>query len=210
MKTKDKDFIELDFTGLLEDNQVFDTTSEKVAKDKNIYAEENKDKFKPIKINIGNNSLPKGFNQDLIDKETEKEFEITLEPKDGFGPRNPKLVRTVSSSQFKEQPYRGMLIDVNGMIAKVISVSGGRATIDMNNPLAGKTIKYQYTIKKIITVPKEKLEILADTFILPIEKIEKKEDKYQIKLKTEFPEKYLDKFKEKVKELIKIDIEITK
>ena len=33
MKTKDKDFIELEFTGQLEDGQVFDTTSEKIAKE---------------------------------------------------------------------------------------------------------------------------------------------------------------------------------
>ena len=44
-----------------------------------------------------------------------------------------------------------MAIQLDNTIARVLSVSGGRVTMDFNNPLAGKEIDYKYKIFLIAT-----------------------------------------------------------
>ncbi len=56
------------------------------------------------------------------------------------------------------------MLNLDGMIAKILSVSGGRVSVDFNNPLAGKDIEYEFTIKRKITDEKEKVDALQDFF----------------------------------------------
>ena len=48
-------------------------------------------------------------------------------------------------------PYPGALLNLDGMLAKILSVSGGRVITDFNSPLASKEIAYEFTIKRKIT-----------------------------------------------------------
>ena len=68
---KEKDFIELEYTGKLkDDNAIFDTTDEKIAKDNDLFQENAE--YKPITICIGQGQIIKGLDQSLPGKETEK------------------------------------------------------------------------------------------------------------------------------------------
>ena len=108
----------------------------------------------------------KGVDDFLIGKDIGK-YEIELSPEKAFGPRIPKLVQMVPMKIFKTQklnPFPGAIFNFDGRVAKVLSVSGGRVLVDFNNPLAGKEVDYEFTIKRKVDDKKEKIDALQDFF----------------------------------------------
>ena len=209
-KTKKKDFIELEFTARIKESGIiFDTNIKEDAKIINLPAES----LKPLKICIGEEMVVKGLDKELDDKEIGKKYFADVKPEEGFGMRNSKLIRTVSMKMFIERninPVKGLMLNMDGMIARIASVSGGRVMVDFNNPLAGKKIKYEFTIKKIIKENKEKLMSLAKFFCgeEPKEddiKIEGK--KAEITLKSRANSEFL---KKKIKEILELETIIKK
>ena len=84
---KEKEFIELDYTGKIKDTgDIFDTTSIQVAKDNNLFEE--KAEYKPIVICVGQGQIIKGLDKTLPGKETEKEYTIEVTPDQAYGKRN--------------------------------------------------------------------------------------------------------------------------
>jgi FKBP-type peptidyl-prolyl cis-trans isomerase SlyD len=150
-KTKKKDFVELDFSAYA-NGVLFDTTIVSEAKKAGI--DTSKGKFEPLVVCIGEGMLLKGFDKALEDKEIDHDYEIVLKPGEAFGKRDPKLIKTIPLSAFSEIPHAGMLVNVNGFVAKVISVTSGRTLVDLNNPLMGKEIKYTFKIKAIVSYRK--------------------------------------------------------
>ena len=103
MAIKKHDFIEIEYTAIIEDtSQIFDTTDEETAKSANIY---NKNaKYNPVVICVGENQILKGLDESLVGKQLkEAEYEIQLQPEDAFGKKNPKLLQLVSQSSFRKK-----------------------------------------------------------------------------------------------------------
>ncbi len=163
---KEHDFIEIEYTAILEDtNQIFDTTDEKTAKSANIYNKNQE--YKPVIICIGENQILKGLDESLKGKQL-KEYEITLQPEDAFGKKNPKLLQLVSQSSFKKQniiPYPGLQINLDGVLGTVRTVTPGRVIIDFNHPFAGKKIIYKVNIKRKVDDEKEKLDSILSFYV---------------------------------------------
>jgi len=157
-KISKKDFIEIEYTGKLkEENLVFDTTDEKVAKENNL---ESHAGYEPVIICVGEEQLLKGIDKNLEGKETGKEYDIELKPEDAFGNKNAKLIQLVPTAKFKQQniqPMPGMQLNIDGVVGTIKTVSGGRTLVDFNHPLAGKELSYKIKINKKITDDKEKL-----------------------------------------------------
>ncbi len=162
MKTKKGDFVEIEYIGKIKDNgEVFDTNIEKEAK--KIGAKD----VKPLIICIGKAMVVKGLDNALEDKEIGKKYHVDISPEQGFGKRDASLIRIVPMRVFKEKnmnPVPGMMLNLNNSLAKIISVSGGRVSVDLNNPLAGKDIEYDITIKRKVEDEKEKVNALQDFF----------------------------------------------
>jgi FKBP-type peptidyl-prolyl cis-trans isomerase SlyD len=161
-KIKKNDFIEIEFTGLAND-EIFDTTNKKDAEKMGIESKN----IKPMTISVGNQMILEGLDEDLVDKETGKEYSIHIMPEKAFGKRDPSMIKTYGLSHFTKQeinPYPGMTLQLDNTVAKVRSVSGGRVTMDFNNPIAGKEVDYKYKINKIITDDKERINALQDFF----------------------------------------------
>jgi len=158
-KTQKKDFIEIEFLARnLQNNEVFDT---------NITEEANKIKLnlsgKPLVVCIGQGMVVKGFDEALEAKELGKRYSIKLEPENAFGKRNKELIRLIPLKMFLEQkvmPEPGMVLALDNNLVKVISVSGGRVMVDFNNPMAGKEVEYEFTIKSKVADTKEKVSAL--------------------------------------------------
>jgi FKBP-type peptidyl-prolyl cis-trans isomerase 2 len=159
-KTRKGDFIEVEYTGYA-NGEIFDTNIREKARELGDI------EARPLILCIGQEMVVKGFDRQLADKEVGKEYKIEITPEEGFGKRNPSLIKTVPMSAFREQqmnPAPGMMLNMDGMIAKILSVSGGRVITDFNNPLSGKDIEYEFTVRKIITDDKEKIDSLQDFF----------------------------------------------
>ncbi len=206
MKIKKGDFIEVEYTGKLkEDNFVFDTTSEKTAKDKNIfnpYAQ-----YGPTVVCIGKHQLIKGLDEDLEGKETGKEYTFELTPEKGFGKKSAQLLKLISMSAFKKgntKPEPGMQVDVGGQIGTVKTVTGGRVTVDFNHPLAGKDLVYTVKVNKIVTDDSEKIKaMLSLTLNLKKDKIDVgvKDKKATVKM-MKIPEQYQPEMKKLVMDAV--------
>ncbi|MBI2448835.1 peptidylprolyl isomerase [Candidatus Pacearchaeota archaeon] len=161
-RTQNNDFIELDFTGYLQDGSIFDTNNEQIAQ-KNKLDIKNPERT----MCIGQRFLVKGFDNALIGKEIGKEYVIELSPKDAFGDRMPELVKTMPIAVFHKQninPAPGMSFFLDNYFVRISAVSGGRVIADFNNPLAGKKIKYKFTVIRKITDMDEKIKALMRFF----------------------------------------------
>jgi hypothetical protein len=63
-----------------------------------------------------------------------------------------------------------MWIESMDRVGVVESVSGGRAKVDYNEPLAGKTLTFEYTIEDIIEDKVEKADAIIKGYIDPAAK----------------------------------------
>ncbi len=207
MKTKNKDFIEFDFYAKIKDGEIFDTTLNDVAIKAGLTDKEDKQRFKPLRICIGEGMILKGLDNALCDKELNKEYSIELSPDESFGKRKANLIRTFPITAFKTRPYPGMLVNVEGTIAKVVSANSGRIMLDFNNPLSGKIVIYNFTIKRIISEDKEKIETLFDGYGLKAKSISLDGKKTKIEMEEKYPKQVLEEISKKINELIKIESE---
>jgi len=207
-KTKKHDFIELEFIGKnISDNEVFDTNIKEEATKINPRVKE----VKPLVVCIGADMVVKGLDEELIDKETGKKYVAKLSPEKAFGKRDGKLIKLVPKRFFIEQkinPLPGMTLALDNSLVKVVSSSGGRVMIDFNNPLAGKDVEYEFTIKRILSDNREKVNaiqgfLFGKEFEFDIDEEKKKIIFSELQLMP-----ILNAFKEKFKELMGFDVEI--
>ena len=167
MKIKKGDVVELEYTGSIKDsNIIFDTTDENIAKTNNLH--QDNINYKPVTVCIGHKELVPGLDDFLVDKETNKEYEVELKPKEAFGEENPKLYRLVGSDKFLKQnirPYPGLQLNMDNAFCMVKAVSGGRVMIDFNHPLAGKTVVYKVKINRILETTDEKIKAYMEKLV---------------------------------------------
>ncbi|UCD73074.1 MAG: hypothetical protein JSW01_00005, partial [Candidatus Bathyarchaeota archaeon] len=60
----------------------------------------------------------------------------------------------------KINPVPGMQIEISGRPAVIRSVGAGRVQVDFNPALAGKTLEYNITLRKVLNKKKGKMEAL--------------------------------------------------
>lgn len=160
---KKYDFVEIEYVGRIKGtDQIFDLTDEELAKKNNIY---NKNlKYGPIVICVGENHIIKGLDKNILGKTTGK-YKIEIKQEDGFGKKNPRLIKIVNSNIFLKQninPFPGLQVNIDGIIGTIRSVSGGRCIVDFNHPLSGKDLEYEINIIRSIDDIKQKINSLLN------------------------------------------------
>lgn len=214
------DFIEIEFTGKVKDGTVFDTNKKEVAEKEKLG-----NPIKPLIVCIGFGMVVAGFDKALEDKEIGKPYTINLSPQESFGERQSSLVKTMPMKLFHQQninPQPGMSFMMDNYLVRISAVSGGRVIADFNNPLAGKNVIYDFTIKRKLENNEEKVKALMNFFFnqeFPFS-IEKKKDeagkeqeKVIIELDKSKPEQanlsiMAEMMKERFKEMLKLEVEI--
>jgi FKBP-type peptidyl-prolyl cis-trans isomerase 2 len=58
-----------------------------------------------------------------------------------------------------------MIVTINNLHGRILSVTGGRVKIDFNHPLSGKTLEYDVEIKEKITKRMEKIKAILEFFL---------------------------------------------
>ena len=156
------DFIRVSYTGKNED-RIFDTTDEEVAKANEIYNE--KGKYGGDVIIVGAGHTVAGLDEDLVGKDVGYSGSVTMPPEKAFGIRNPELIETVPITKFEQRPQVGMPVLVDGRQGIVIRAIGRMATVDFNRFLAGQTVTYDYEIKEKIEDNEGKVKGLLGLYI---------------------------------------------
>ena len=133
-------YVSVHYTGRLENGEIFDTSEGK----------------EPLQFQLGSGAIIKGFNDAVVGMSVGEEKEITIPPEEGYGFRDEELVRPVPRAMFgaELEPQVGMVIGVqmeNGarVPATITEVSGDSVTLDMNPPLAGKTLTFNIKLVEI-------------------------------------------------------------
>lgn len=138
MAVKKGDKVKVEYEGKLEDGTVFDSS---------------KSHGKPLEFEVGSGKVIKGFDEGVVGMEIGEEKEIRIEPKDAYGDHNPELIKKVPKDKLpKEQEVKpGMMLLMglpNGaqLPVKITEVGDKEVTLDLNHPLAGKTLIFKVKI----------------------------------------------------------------
>jgi FKBP-type peptidyl-prolyl cis-trans isomerase SlpA len=107
----------------------------------------------PIVVYQGTGDLPPGADRALLGLKPGQTVDLTLAPDQAFGPHDPKKVRTMTLQELGDagkglKAGRKVLGFLGGkaVTARVLSVEGGKAVLDLNPPLAGKTVVYRLQV----------------------------------------------------------------
>ena len=162
MPLKDGDIVTLDYEGRT-DGILFDTTLEKVAKKENALVENRK--YAPITVVVGEGRLVPGFEKDLKKAKVGKVTEVKIAPEEAYGPRDTKLIETMSVSKFRRtcpdaKGYVGEELNIEGRPAILANVYGSRVRVDFNPGLAGKELIFKYTVKSVLKKPVDVIKAL--------------------------------------------------
>jgi FKBP-type peptidyl-prolyl cis-trans isomerase SlyD len=179
------DFVVVDYTGTT-GGKLFDTSVEAAAKAAGIDTRERA--FRPLVVEAGAGELIPGFDNALIGMDKGQKKHVTLPPADAYGERDPGLVRVVPLNVFtanRLNPFPGMVVDLDGMPARVQSVSGGRVRVDFNHELAGKTLEFDIEVRDVLKERDAKIRALADTFFGKNADVEIAAAKVTVKPKSE-------------------------
>ncbi|AWR99443.1 FKBP-type peptidyl-prolyl cis-trans isomerase [Metallosphaera hakonensis] len=193
---KEKDFIYIDYTGKDKNTgEVIETTIEEEAKKAGIYSQDKK--YEPQLVILGEHRLIKGLEDSLYTMELNEEREIEISPENAYGLRDPAKVRVLSIGELRKQgvtPFPGLPVRFSdGSMGIIKSVSGGRVYIDLNHPLAGKTLIYRVKVVKEIKEVKDKIQVLVKRWFPGVEQLTTELSEDQKVLKVIIPEKiYLE------------------
>ncbi len=153
------DIVLADFEGWIQDsNELFDTTSESLAKEHDMFNE--KMVYGPQPLIVGKGRLFPGLDESILKAEIGKDYEIVISPDKGAGPRDPKLVELHPLREFVKQeiePRVGLEVTVKNKPAIITAVTAGRVRLDFNNRLAGRTLKYKY---KVVEKPSKPVDVV--------------------------------------------------
>jgi len=167
------------------DDKLFDTTHEEMARENDLYDEDQK--YGPMPTIIGGGRLVKGFEKALIEARIEDEKDVVFGGDDGFGKRDPRLVETLSIREFRRnriEPQVGIEVNIRKRKGTIIAVTAGRVIVDFNNPLAGKELKYHFKIVEKVEDIEKKTNAIIQMYYKSYEgfKISSNEDSVDVEL----------------------------
>lgn len=142
MGVKKGDKIKVDYTGTFDDGTVFDS-SEKHGH--------------PLEVEVGGGQVIPGFDNALIGMEKGEEKNVKLPPAEAYGDPNPEMIKKLSRDKLpKEDLKPGMVLGMtlpNGvqLPAKIVDINDKEVTLDLNHPLAGKTLNFKLKVVEIIS-----------------------------------------------------------
>jgi len=139
MTIKKGDKVKIDYTGTLEDGTVFDTSEGK----------------QPIEFEVGSGMVIPGFDAALIGMKKGEEKEISLPPEKAYGPNNPNMLKKLPRDKLPpdQEPKPGMVLMIGtqqGQFpAKITAIDDKEITVDLNHPMAGKTLNFKLKVVDI-------------------------------------------------------------
>jgi FKBP-type peptidyl-prolyl cis-trans isomerase 2 len=138
---KKGDKVKVEYTGSLEDGTIFDSSE--------MHNE-------PLEFVVGAGQLIKGFDDAVVGMKIGEEKEIKLLPAEAYGEHNPEFVKDMPRDCFPpEQDIQpGMMFmvalqDGRQIPVRVTIVTDENVTVDLNPPLAGKTLIFKIKVIEI-------------------------------------------------------------
>lgn len=143
MAIKKGDVITVDYEGRFESGEIFDSSN-------------HGDHSHPLTFEVGAGKVIPGFDSAVIGMKKGDEKQFTLNPEEAYGQRNEKLIQKISKDKLPQDQepkprYILMLKSSEGhqIPATIIEVRENDLTVDVNHPLAGKTLIFKVKVLEI-------------------------------------------------------------
>lgn len=128
------DHISVDYTGMLENGTVFDSSIGRT----------------PLQFVAGSGQMIKGFDDAVIGMVEGREKIITIKPEDAYGmPDSAKIIDVPIKNVPNNTKVGDILYSSQGQQVKIVAINSTTVTVDTNNPLAGKTLIFNIKILNI-------------------------------------------------------------
>ncbi len=134
---KSGDTIAVDYTGKIENGEVFDTSEGKA----------------PLTFTVGSGMLIKGFDDAVTGMKKGDSKTVTIPPEKGYGPRHEDAFVEIPRTQFPDEVplVEGLELQLqdpqgNPVPARVMEITDENVKMDINHFLAGKTLVFDITI----------------------------------------------------------------
>jgi FKBP-type peptidyl-prolyl cis-trans isomerase 2 len=150
-------------TKVKDTGESIDTTLEQEAKKLNIY--DATKRYAPRLIAVGEGWLLAGLDEVVKDMDVGQRKEIELPPEKAYGKRDPTQTRMIPLRKFGERADDlavGDSIDVDNRVGVVRFIGSGRAQVDFNHRLAGKSIVYDFEVLRKVEADDDKIRALID------------------------------------------------
>ena len=142
MPVKQNERVKVEYEGTFENGDIFDSTQ--------MHGGE------PLEFQVGLHQVVPGFENAVVGKELNDEFQIRLEPKDAYGDYHKEGVQAIPRTQFPPDmtPEIGMIVQLqqqhgdhtHPIPAKILKVDENEVTMDLNHPMAGKVLNFKMKI----------------------------------------------------------------
>ena len=145
---------------------LIETTREEVAKEHDMHQEGRT--YTPLVCVVGAGNLISGFEDSLLEAEADKDISLEIAPADAYGEKDPDQIETISVDKLlrhvrdPKSLYIGGPVSIEGRQGTLSYLAAGRARIDYNHPMAGRTLKYDYKIVKVVEGKEEKVAALLE------------------------------------------------
>ena len=127
------DNVSVDYTGMFENGTVFDSSAGRVL----------------LEFSVGAGQMIKGFDAAVVGMHLGEERNVTIKPDDAYGNYSLSNIVMVSVQDVPDGTKTGSILYVNGQQVRVLDIRNNTVFIDMNHPLAGKTLVFRIRIVKI-------------------------------------------------------------
>lgn len=131
------DKIKVNYTGTFDDGTVFDSSEGR----------------EPLEFSAGAGMVIKGFDDAVIGMKKNEEKTIKIKPSEAYGDHNPQLLKEIPRNKLPQgqEIKAGMVVglgtpDGRQFPARITEVTADHVTIDLNHPLAGKTLNFKIKI----------------------------------------------------------------
>ncbi|MDG7011463.1 MAG: FKBP-type peptidyl-prolyl cis-trans isomerase [Nitrososphaerota archaeon] len=140
-----------------------ESTVESEAKRLKIYEEARR--YEPRLVAVGEGWLITGLDAEVAKLSVGDKKEIELSPEKAFGNRDPTQLRMIPLRKFGDREHElavGDSVDVDNRVGIVRFIGSGRAQVDFNHRLAGKSIVYDFEVLKKVEADGDKVRALID------------------------------------------------
>jgi peptidylprolyl isomerase len=140
-----------------------ESTEESEAKRLRIFEESRK--YEPRLVAVGEGWLISGLDAEVAKLAVGDKKQIELPPEKAFGNRDPTQLRMIPLRKFGDREHElavGDSVDVDNRVGIVRFIGSGRAQVDFNHRLAGKSIVYDFQVISKVESDQDKVRALID------------------------------------------------
>lgn len=206
---KEGGVVRINYVGRLKGSgELFDTTRREVAEEEN--SVNPNASYGPVPVIVGGEMVVEGLDEQLMEMDVGDESKVTVPPEKAFGKREGDLIKTFSEKKFKDEgmnPAPGMRVNLDGKMGRVLSVNSGRVRVDLNHPLAGKTLNYEVQVEEEIDGVEEAIKGVGKYYFGEESGTDLEDGNVTVKVNEKVKNSIREEFKDKVEEFLDTEVE---